>query len=378
MNKIDKICIIGGGNLGTVIACVAASKGYHVDLLTGHPDKWNNQIHVNDLSDRSYIGVIHKISDDPSTLIPDANMVLACLPGNAVESWIMKIKPFLKDNTPFGSVFCSSGFFPIAIAILGEAHPLFGLQRVPFIARLSEYGKSAQLLGYKKDLKLALWHIRNRSRLIDCLSDIFMSEISILSSPLSATLTNSNPLIHPSRLYNLFKDFDESTGIKDNKLFYGEWDNASSETLILCDNEFQTMLRHLGIGEKEIIPILEYYESSDIKSLTKKITSIESWHNILSPMIKRADGTFAPDWTSRYFVEDIPNGLFVIKVIANHLKVNTPEIDKILHWYHRVTGQQFINETGDPVWNDLTKSIPTLNPRGLQPLLNQINTLAQI
>lgn len=369
MRKLKNICICGGGNVGTVLCGVALSKGYDVSLLTGHPENWNRDISVSDFNGNKFEGTLNTISNSAKDIIPFVDIVILCLPGNVIEHWIKEISPYLKNDTYLGSVFCSSGFFPIAISNLCEQQPLFGLQRVPFISRVIEYGKTAALLGYRKEIRMSVWNVSSTDLLVSSLSDIFMTPISILTSPLAVTLTNSNPLLHPSRLYNLFKDYNEVGGLACNVLFYGDWDDASSQMLIDCDAEFQKIIECLGIAKGEIIPILEYYESTDAKSLTSKISSIESWHNLNSPMIQRRDGKYAPDWNSRYFIEDIPNGLFVIKVLAHLVSVETPTIDKILRWYQHATNQVFIEQNGEPAWNERTKSISVLNPSGLNPLL---------
>lgn len=42
------ITICGGGSLGLVCAGVFLSKGFSVNILTGHPENWNKEIMVYD------------------------------------------------------------------------------------------------------------------------------------------------------------------------------------------------------------------------------------------------------------------------------------------------------------------------------------------
>ena len=39
-----KICIVGGGNLGTSMAADFASKGHSVSILTSRPQDWQKNI----------------------------------------------------------------------------------------------------------------------------------------------------------------------------------------------------------------------------------------------------------------------------------------------------------------------------------------------
>ena len=46
------ICICGGGGLGSVIAGIAASGGYRVNILTRRPEKWGEEMTVIDRPER--------------------------------------------------------------------------------------------------------------------------------------------------------------------------------------------------------------------------------------------------------------------------------------------------------------------------------------
>ena len=100
--------------------------------------------------------------------------------------------------------------------------------------------------------------------------DMLHTRIVGLNHPLEAMLTNSNPILHPARLYTLFKDFNPKHPFVAPPLFYEDWTDESSEILIACDNEFQSLVKSIGIKESVIPSLLEYYESTDACSLTKK------------------------------------------------------------------------------------------------------------
>ena len=62
-------------------------------------------------------------------------------------------------------------------------------------------------------------------------------------------------------------------------------------------------------------------------------------------MIKTDKG-FKPDFSSRFFTEDMPCGVSIIKALALLVDVKTPTIDKILSWYEKMTGIQYFKEDG--------------------------------
>ena len=327
-----KICICGGGNLGHVVSGFLAAKGQcRVSLLTRHPNRWSRSVNVNTPDDCVLTGTIDSISDNPSSLIPDANVVLLCLPGFAIQDELLRIKPFLMPRTAVGSVVSSTGFFFEAMKHLPPTTPLFGFQRVPFIARVVEYGKTASLLGFKDSLSVAIEQTEEKESLRSLLEQLLHTPFALLSSHYEASLTNSNPLLHPARLYNLWSDWHEGVVYPSQSFFYKEWTDEASELLLAMDREFFQLLRRLPVRENCIPTILNYYESSDAPSLTRKLRSIQAFKDILSPM-KKVENGYIPDFASRYFMEDFPYGLGIVWQLAKKYQVNVPFIDRVMAW----------------------------------------------
>lgn len=112
-----KICICGGGSLGHVIAGKIASKGENVSILTRCPEKWNSEIKIDDCEGKIFTGKFSCVTDQAEKIIPDADIVLLCLPGFAIEPVLKQIAPYLSENTYVGSVVCCTGFFFIAYKV---------------------------------------------------------------------------------------------------------------------------------------------------------------------------------------------------------------------------------------------------------------------
>ena len=116
-----------------------------------------------------------------------------------------------------------------------------------------------------------------------------------------------------------------------NILFYKEWTNEASQMLIDMDAEFMQLLDVLPVTKGAIPSLLEYYESHDEESLTRKITSIPAFRNITSPM-KEVDGGWVPDFESRYFTEDFPYGLKFIVELAKDKNIDCPNLNMVFEW----------------------------------------------
>ena len=70
------ITVIGGGNIGTLMAAEAANKGHNVTVYTSKPYKWGNSIDVYDSDDNLLIrGVMSKITDNMEAALKDADYV---------------------------------------------------------------------------------------------------------------------------------------------------------------------------------------------------------------------------------------------------------------------------------------------------------------
>lgn len=337
------ICICGGGNLGhTVAGYISAKKQFKVNLLTNHPEQWHQEINITDNEGKTFCGSLTIISNKPERTIPQSDIILLCLPGFAIQDELLRIKPFLKKGQIVGSVVSSTGFFFIAKQLLLPSTGLFGFQRVPFISRINEYGRSASLLGYKKILKIAIENYPEKEKLQQILFQLLDTPIEVVQHYLEVSLSNSNPLLHTSRLYNLFQNYKKGIYYDRVPLFYEEWTDKDAELLIRCDKEFFQLLDKLPVSIKGIQPLLEYYECRDANSLTRKIRSIEAFKGLPSPMIKIAEYKYIPDFTNRYFLEDFSFGLSLIKNIGDTLKVDLPEITKIHNWG--------ISITPSPIW----------------------------
>ena len=324
------ICICGGGNLGHVCAGFLANRGHQVSILTTKPERWSSEIEIV-APDGNFVGSLASISSEPCEVTPQAKMVLICLPGFAIHDELVKIKPHLSKNCTIGTVVSSTGFFFEAFKVLPKDTALFGFQRVPFISRTIEYGKKAELKGYKETLSVAIEQTDAKGPIRKQLEQLFEKPVTLLDSYYEVSLSNSNPLLHPARLYTMWKDWQPSIVYPRNPQFYAEWTLEASALLIQMDEEFQHLLKVLGLKPGCIPAVLDYYESTDAVSLTNKLHNIKAFQDILSPM-KEVPGGFIPDFSSRYFTEDFPYGMRFIVETAQKQDVNIPTIEETYRW----------------------------------------------
>ena len=325
-----RVCIVGGGSLGHVCAAFFSSRGgADVNVFTQRPEAWSHTLTIEDCDGKVMTGQLGVVSSRPDEALNGCDLILLCLPGFAIERTLQKIAPYI-GQAVVGSIVSSTGFFFMAHKVLGNKARLFGFQRVPFIARTVEYGRSARLLGYKSQLAIATENLADAEAFRAQVETLCQTPTQLLSHYLEVALTNSNPILHTGRLYTMWSGWSGET-VPECLLFYEGWTDAASELLIAMDHEFFRLLEKLGLADKSIQPLLTYYESHNASSLTRKIQSIKAFKGITAPMRQTPDG-WVPDFGSRYFTEDFPFGLRFIVDLAHEHHVDIPNMERVLAW----------------------------------------------
>lgn len=331
-----KVTVIGGGNIGTLMAAEMSAKGHEVTVYTSKPEKWSREIEVYDPQDRLILtGEMDKITSNMQEAVCDATIIWITMPAQTFSELEGKLLPYVKRGQYIGVVPGSGGAEFAFRQLINEGCVLFGLQRVHSIARLKEYGKSVYMLGRKNLLEIGAIPADASVKVGTILEQMFDMPCISLPNYLSVTLTPSNPILHTTRLYSMFKDYSPNVVYARNFLFYEEWDVESAEWLIACDRELQALCGVIPLELKEVKSLQEYYESYDAEAMAKKLKSIKAFKGLTSPM-KQTEQGWIPDFDSRYFVADFPYGLKIIKDIAKLFNVSTPHIDEVWMWYKNV------------------------------------------
>ena len=333
-----EIAVIGGGNIGTQFACICASKGYKVNVLSSKPDLYDGTLEVIDENDNVTTGVLNLVSSDIGEAVKGCKIIFVTHPAFHLKSVADSLLPYITSDMNIIVLPGTGGVeFSFRECIKAGA-TVAGLQRVPSVARLIQYGKRVRCEGIRPELYLASIPTSKALDLSSFISSLWGIPCHALPNYLSVTLTPSNPILHTTRLRTLFSDYEAGKVYDRNPLFYGEWSDASSDLLIKCDKELQDMLKLLDqLDLSDVKSLKLHYESDTVEAMTNKLKSIKSLHNLGSPMIK-TDAGFIPDFKSRYFTADFPYGLAIIEELAALLDFDAPNIKDTMDWYRKVTG----------------------------------------
>lgn len=331
------ITVIGGGNIGTQFACKCAQKGYCVNVFSSRPDMYDGSLEIVDEFGNVTNGILDKVTSDICEAIDGCQIIFVTHPAFRLSEIANQLLPYIKKGMVIFVLPGTGGAeFAFKECIRAGAE-LCGLQRVPSVARLEQYGKRVRCEGLRPELFLASIPNQKCGELSEFMSSLWEIPCIPLPNYLSVTLTPSNPILHTTRLCTLFSDYEDGKVYDYNPMFYGEWSKASSKLLLACDEELQQMLKLMDKLDLHYVRSLKiHYESNTVDEMTKKLRSIKSLHNLLSPMY-RVDGGWVPDFNSRYFSADFPYGLAIIEELADVLGFDAVNIKNTMKWYRRVT-----------------------------------------
>lgn len=334
-----RICVVGGGNIGTLLAAELAASGYEVTVFTSKPERWSKDITVYDIHHSLLAkGHIRCITNDLSTALHDQEYIFVTYPSDIQEAFTKKAVQYTQAGTKYVMLPGYGGTEFLMDPVLQKGAILVGFQRVHAISRLIEYGHSVCMRGRKSSLQMATYsyHDCDDQAIAEDMKSMFKLPVAILPNYLNITFTPSNPVLHTSRLYSMFKDYHEGIYYPENIAFYDGWTDFSSEVMLKLDNEVQELCHSLSQLDLHYVKSLkEHYESPNVPAMTYKLTHIESFHGILSPM-KKVEQGWVPDFSNRYF-SDFTYGLDLLQQFAHVCQLNVPVMDKIMAWYRGVS-----------------------------------------
>ncbi len=270
-------------------------------------------------------------SYDPDRAFSRADIVFVTTPSFMADKIAETLAAWIKPTADIFLVPGTGGMeCPFVNALPNNR--VFGLQRVPSVARLIANGK-VYAEGYRAELHLAALPKSEAYRGCRMIEDIFDMPCEPLPDYLNVTLVPSNPILHTTRLYSLFKDYRDGKVYDRIPLFYEHWSDDTSEILFECDDEVQKLCRTLPEFDLSYVRSLrEHYESDTPSALTAKIRSIKGFKGLATPSVA-VNGGYIPDFDSRYFTADFSYGLQILCQIADMVGSPAPNMKKVLDWY---------------------------------------------
>ncbi|MCH5193687.1 MAG: NAD/NADP octopine/nopaline dehydrogenase family protein [Oscillospiraceae bacterium] len=328
------IAIAGGGSIGTQFAVHCAEKKHNVIIYTSNPTAFSTKLcTVNENSKITHFGEIKSATNDAAEAFSRADWIFVTVPQYRLAEMASIIFPYVKPGLKICLVPGAGGGEHFFSKCAERGAVIYGLQRVPAEARVLDYGRSVMTGKYTDKLRVAAFDPENTDDCADIASYLLGVPYESVPNYLSLTLAPSNAVLNVSRLYTLLKDYEESKTYIKIPLFYGEWDNESSETALKCDEEIAEIRDALDMFDLSMAGSLkEFYDCETPEELTERIRGAELSKGIPAPMAATAMGCI-PNFTARCFMNDFGFGLSVYVQTAELLGIDAVTMKTVMKWY---------------------------------------------
>ena len=329
LNHHPTVCICGGGNIGHALVALWGTLG-PVTCLTRRPEQWSKRLSYQVGSGPWRETQELVISADPA-IVSQYELVVIALPRFAIADELQRIAPFLRPGQTLVFIPGPAGMEEIVAQMRTRSVSVIAFQRTPVVSRTAKYGHTVRIGSPRRVNKLAFSDTALYPQWKPYFERCFDGEVTTLSTFLSLTLSNSNPLLHPARLVPLLNG-GVGGCYPQCPYFYAEWTDESSRLYLAADDEMRQIFQAVSpeTFQHDYESALVHYEATNIAELTAKIRSIPSLHEILAPWKQSTTGLWCPDYTSRYFTEDVPFGTKIIQRYARNAGIPTPTIDSLI------------------------------------------------
>ena len=374
--------ILGAGNGAHIMASIMGSKPSittnlcstlkpEIKILKEKTKKSPFGIKIkNSDGSKSQIGKISKITSDLSKVVPEADIILLCVPAIYQEKYIKNLKPFLnkKKKIILGAFPGATNFEIMTKKILGDQInfvTIFSGNTLPWACRINEFGREVQLMGVKETMAIGcvpfsetayvcevLQRCLGKSR-IEGFCEIGSFPAFEKTGVLGISLQNINGLLHPPILCGNMHFLERGEILKHDEYYF--YQGVGDYTEDLLNRVWNELLEIKNIIKNKYpeqnfdkcVHIYDWYKITyphtikDNSSL-KSCTNTNLAYKGLKYPLKKVKGGFLPDENHRYFQEDLPTGIVAVKGIADLVGIETPAMDEVIYWAQRLMGKEYV------------------------------------
>jgi len=360
-----RVCVIGGGNAAHALAALLPYRGIVTTVLASHGDEAERmtkgvieqgyivaEFAAHNIPSGTVIGTPDRISAYAADVVPGSDVLILPLPSFAYASVLKEVKPYLRKGMYIGITPGQGGFDWEAREILGDLVDdlvLFAILPMPFNCRITDYGKRVDVQELKTRYRVGVLPISATGQVI-ALNERLFGATESCGHFLSSTLYPVNAIIHPARLYTLCKDWQPGERLPDNPLFYEQMTDEAGDLMEALNQELLNIADALSTQGMEDINVPHIYDfltryayADDSPNLTTFFRTNPGYRGFRCPFKESPNGKgWEPDFSNRYFTEDIPLGLCIYKGVAEIVNIDTPVIDIVIIWAQGHMGKKYI------------------------------------
>ncbi|XP_041358383.1 opine dehydrogenase-like [Gigantopelta aegis] len=364
------VLICGGGNAAHVATGLAASReSLRTSVLTLYSDEaecWANSLKTNDFTtlifnpDGSKTAIKSKpelVTKEPADCVPTADIIIFTMPAFAHETYLTSIEPYIKENTTIVGLPGQPGFeFQCFYILKSKAKQctVMSFETLPWACRISEFGKSVDLLGIKQTLSASFLKQQSRPNYnpLEILQTIMGEKPVLRLADNYLELSLFFAMVHPALMYGKWKDWDGEP-VQEKPLFYQGVDDVQVRYVDGISSEMVQTARTIMAKRPHVdlsgcIHIFDWFKKyyshtiADNSSLLSCMRSNSAYDGLTHPMKVVEGGRFVPDFHYRYLCEDIPFGLAVTKGLAEIAGYDTPITDEVMLWCQEKIGKEYL------------------------------------
>ena len=362
------ITVVGGGSSAHVLIPFISNTFKAVNLLTRRPELWSREVRAKYKGPEGeirgeYSGQITLASSLPEDVIPQADIIILCLPVSKYRPVLHRIAPHISQERDvfLGTIYGQGGFNWMFQEVKSRFELLhttyFAIGLIPWICRTVQYGQEGVTFG-PKSVNVVAVSPRNR---FSYLNEVFLRAscecvfgkggFLLADNFFSLTLSVDNQIIHPSRCLGLYLSSGGSWDKKEDvPLFYRDYDKLSADLLKELDADYSVLRESVKSKYSNTLftYMLDYlalerlsYGSCNSDILASFVAS-QTLGAIRTPVVRAPGGRWVLDKSSRFFSDDIYYGLCIAKWIAEKLNVEVPTIDRILGWAQSLLNDEIL------------------------------------
>mgnify|MGYP006427754409 CR=1 FL=1 len=360
-----RIVICGMGNLGHVqatllaarpeleVRCLVSSRERAQTLNAAMQEHGGIRVTLGD--GRSIQALPERITEDPAAVVPDADFVFLATPCHLHLDQMRRLVPLMREGATLAAGPAWGGFNWKARRVLEETGAqvrVIGLAGIPTMSKIEVPGRAARVIGVPKSLNAQQpLDAADRGHATDVLSMLFDQPVLDIHNYLNINLAPGNQLLHTGIMYDLLQRRGDRP-FAEPPLFYESLSRSGARLLKAMSRElldvattladahqdywtFRYATLHLGIRMGYAGQIRNPW------TLHGAIRTNAAYQGLPTPMVQEADG-YRPDFSHRFFAEDVPHGLVIARGVAQIAGVATPEMDRVLDWCQQLMGREYL------------------------------------
>lgn len=323
--KQINFAVIGGGHGGQGLAAYLAYLGHNVNLYNRTITK------IDIISKQGFIemegsisgkGYMNLVTDDIEHAIKGAHIIMVAVPANAHKHIATLIAPYVTEDQ---YIVLNPGRTGGALEFLNiirnntltKSPCIIEAQTLLFACRITEEG-TVKILSKKNHVKVAALPAIRTKEFISIIHHI-IPEFVQTNSVLDTSFNNIGAILHPiPTILNCGRI--EST--KGNFLHYVEGITpAVAKVIAEADYERMQVARALGAKPISLKEWLEYTYDAYGNTICEALHKVTGYMGIKAP----------ETLDTRYIFEDVPQSLVPIADMGQHLGIETPTINSIIH-----------------------------------------------